>query len=575
MKDRRIYFSPAEPTNAAATVISSSSINISWQDASIDEEGFAIERSSNNGSTWVLAHIAQINQTSYFDTGLSANINYRYRLYALHSTGNSTFVEVQAATFALPLAPTSLSAVSISASIIALNWQDASIDEEGFAIERSLANGGSWSGITNVSRNVINYNDTGLIASTHYLYLVYAFNSSSGISSYSNIANSTTLAAAAVPSAPSGLNVFLTPPATLNFSWSDNSNNEEGFTLEYFNESIWRFLLSTQENKTSITFNQFGLNSTIFYSFRVFAFNASIGNSSASNIIQATALAPLSPLILNARAISSSSIILNWTDSSSNEEGFNIEWSSNGTSGWLLSHRASQGSISYTDTDLEAGRTYYYRVQAYNLVGNSSYSPVANATTLIENASLAAPSNLRANASSSSSILLSWTDSSSNEEGFSIERSQGGTTNWVNVDGVGADVVSYEDIGLLSNTVYYYRVKSFIANTDSSFSNIASARTRISGIIGTSNTGTAGQSVDVSNGTSTTDLSTGVSERINATAPEILEGQVRRGKILFIGIMIVILAVLCVLLYLAWYLWHPHEQESVWGHAQPINRTVM
>jgi hypothetical protein len=36
----------------------------------------------------------------------------------------------------------------------------------------------------------------------------------------------------------------------------------------------------------------------------------------------------------------------------------------------------------YLDTGLQASKTYYYRVWAYNAVGNSDYSNIASVTTL-------------------------------------------------------------------------------------------------------------------------------------------------------------------------------------------------
>lgn len=88
-----------------------------------------------------------------------------------------------------------------------------------------------------------------------------------------------------------------------------------------------------------------------------------------------------------------------------------------------------------------------------------------------------APTNLSATAASSSQIDLAWTDNSSNEDGFKIERSTDGT-NFSQIATVGSNTVSYSSTGLSANTTYYYRVRAYNTGGDSNYSNTASATTR-------------------------------------------------------------------------------------------------
>jgi hypothetical protein len=87
----------------------------------------------------------------------------------------------------------------------------------------------------------------------------------------------------------------------------------------------------------------------------------------------------------------------------------------------------------------------------------------------------AAPSNLSATAISQAQINLSWTDNSSNESGFKIERWDG--SKWQQIGTVGANVTIYSDTGLTCNTTYYYQVRAYNASGDSANSNTASATT--------------------------------------------------------------------------------------------------
>ena len=76
---------------------------------------------------------------------------------------------------------------------------------------------------------------------------------------------------------------------------------------------------------------------------------------------------------------------LGWTDNATNETGFAVERSLNGTSGWTqvatLGVHTGTGSMSCTDTNLTAQTIYYYRVKATGSGGDSAYAGPVNATT--------------------------------------------------------------------------------------------------------------------------------------------------------------------------------------------------
>lgn len=84
------------------------------------------------------------------------------------------------------------------------------------------------------------------------------------------------------------------------------------------------------------------------------------------------------------------------------------------------------------------------------------------AEEIINTITLNAPTNLTATAVSTSQIDLAWTDNSSIEDGFSIERSPNGVTGWTEIATVGANITVYSDTGLASSTTYFYRVRAFL-----------------------------------------------------------------------------------------------------------------
>lgn len=97
----------------------------------------------------------------------------------------------------VPSAPTNCSASAQAGLQISVSWTDASNNEDGFRLERSVS-GGAYASLTTLAAGATSYVDTGLIDGTQYSYRVVAYNTV-GDSAPSNNASAT-----AVVSAPVG-----------------------------------------------------------------------------------------------------------------------------------------------------------------------------------------------------------------------------------------------------------------------------------------------------------------------------------------------------------------------------------
>jgi titin len=86
---------------------------------------------------------------------------------------------------------------------------------------------------------------------------------------------------------------------------------------------------------------------------------------------------------LSANAVSKSQINLQWADRSDNETGFEIERSTDNVR-FSRIKTVNANVTTYINTNLTAGKTYWYRVNAKNGVGDSTYSNTASATTPLQ-----------------------------------------------------------------------------------------------------------------------------------------------------------------------------------------------
>src|SRR6266849_3400570 len=409
---------PTAPSNLVATAASGAQINLSWT-ASTDNvgvTGYRVERCQGAGCS-IFVQIATPTGTTYSDSGLQASTSYSYRVRATDAAGNlSAYSNTASATtlVAPPAAPSNLVATAASSSQINLSWTNNASNQTGFKVERST-DGTTFTQIATTAATATTYSDAGLLPSTQYFYRVRATNSG-GDSAYSNTASATTLAAP--PVAPSNLVATAASSSQINLSWTNNASNQTGFKVERSPDGTTFTQIATTA-ATATTYSDAGLLPSTQYFYRVRATNSG-GDSAYSNTASATTLAapPAAPSNLVATAASSSQINLSWTNNASNQTGFKVERSTDGTTFTQIATTAATATT-YSDGGLLPSAQYFYRVRATNSVGDSAYSNTASATTLV--APPAAPSSLVATAASSSQINLSWTNNASNQTGFKVE----------------------------------------------------------------------------------------------------------------------------------------------------------
>jgi|GEM_PF-115444 len=317
-----------------------------------------------------------------YDGQLTGVYDYADNALALADTAPlvSTWRESQAPL--LPISPSDLVASVQGYDRIDLSWSDAAL-EEGYQLERSIDGGQSFVLIASLAADSVSYSDTGLAAETGYIYRLSAFNSA-GVADPSNEAWATTESAPVpAPNAPSALVAQAASDSEIALNWTDNADDETGFELERDSATGWQ-LIATLAADTG-TYTDQGLEAETAYAYRIRA----TGNGGPSEYSAAVSVVtdpapvypPAAPADLSASAVSESAIQLSWSDQALDEDGFEIERSSDGGQSWTAVASLSADQTGYDDDGLAAETFYLYRVRAYGQGGESAWSDTAGAAT--------------------------------------------------------------------------------------------------------------------------------------------------------------------------------------------------
>jgi alpha-tubulin suppressor-like RCC1 family protein/transcriptional regulator CtsR len=274
------------------------------------------------------------------------------------------------------------------------------------------------------------------------------------------------------PEAPSNLTAIVISSTQINIYWTDNSKVEQGFKIESREGGTGAYTQIATVGINSASYSDTGLLVNTVYYYRIRAYN-SAGDSSYSPEANATTpflpSAPTTPTALTASTISSTQINLSWTEVT-NTIGYRLERKFGAGGVYEQIATTAVDVIIYNDTTVTPSWTYYYRVRAYNAVGESGYSPEANATT----APPSAPTALTATAFSYTHIDLSWTNVAG-EIGYQIERKLGAGGVYALLATTATDVVTYNDTIVVPLTTYYYRVRAWNGCGNSGYSPVADA----------------------------------------------------------------------------------------------------
>lgn len=266
---------------------------------------------------------------------------------------------------------------------------------------------------------------------------------------------------------------------TINYQAADGSSGQGlSFYELYVNKTfVKKYTQNTDGTNPTIYLEVDStlIHTRINYSLKVFN---TIGKSKESklqeNIFVKDKL-PAAPSNLLLTRINDFSVTLKWNDNSKNEISFEL-WRRDLGNGTVVEYRKVKtlpvNTISTTDGNLSPYIDYFYKVRAVNESGTSDYSNEISTSSLP-----GGPWNLKAEATGTNLVRLTWVDFTINELGFQIERTDPSTNNYKVLAITGPNVTEYIDNSVTASNSYKYRVAYFTQTTQSGYSNEVSIST--------------------------------------------------------------------------------------------------
>ncbi len=414
------------PSNLQLEQLSVSSVKLTWEDNCSFEDGFKIDKKTNT-QEWTLNYKTVNSNTIYWnDTIVKPYQNIQYRIFAYKDNQNSLNTEKAISIEFSP--PSNLTFYMPTPTSIKLTWDDNTIGENGFKIDKKVGNN-PWQIMTgDTDADINNWIDSDIAFGSVIKYKVYAFYN--GINSEA-ISNEIT---ATIPP-PSNFHITQTDITQATLNWSDQCGFEEGFKIDKkIGNSAWEFeIVSLVQNTTEWIDNNAVFGETNYY--RVYSiyneFESSKTEANVSFILQA-------PSSLDLLRTDITQVKLLWNDESTFEEGIKIDRKI-GSNNWEIGYGEVNGNIEiWYDNYAVFGQNNKYRIYAVNGQYNSN-----NIESSI-NIGLDSPSNMELQQLDATKVKLTWNDNSNFEDGFKIERKVG-SGNWGIIGNTSANVDTWTD----------------------------------------------------------------------------------------------------------------------------------
>nr|WP_144049974.1 fibronectin type III domain-containing protein [Halorubrum sp. C191] len=230
-------------------------------------------------------------------------------------------------------------------------------NEDGYRVYRDTSAGVNRTQaneVADLSANTESYTDTGLTDSTEYHYVIEAY-------TVDDTATTAEASATTIPAAPSGTGLDTSTRGEVTVSWTDNSQNEDGYRM-YRSQSDSGYTQVADLGANTTSYTDTGLEDGEEYWYYVEAY---VGSKTASGA-SVSAVTPL-PSASSLAAVESAQdeATASWSNEDNSSDGsIAVERSTDGFSSvTTVASGLSPSTTSYVDTTVEGTETYAYRIE--------------------------------------------------------------------------------------------------------------------------------------------------------------------------------------------------------------------
>ncbi len=461
----KVVTPPISPDSLSMSSRNTTSVQITWNDNSANETGYEVYYSTDGVNFSKIATLSS-GATSYAHTGLTEGRTYYYKVRAYKKDGTDISYSQWSDTIpitVLPLPPQSVSA-SREGQNIKVSWQDASSNEKGYVVMRSLDNS-TWTQVASVGADVESFLDTTVSEATEYYYLVKAWAGFGAGSSYAESSpsylNGTVISA---PNNPSilAIDFFYNGTRNIEIQVNDTSSAEDGFEVWRMEENAasWELVanLSSFSGTGSFNWTDADLPEGKIFHYKVRSFVVDgadrIHSVYSNEVVQATS--PFEVTNLTVSQGDGITIQLNWTCPSVGEDGFKV-YRSLDNSTWSLLAVLGEDTGSYLDSSTSESTEYFYYVVSF-LDGEESSpayaGPVWSRPYPISSFEVSSVNGTQ-------QLELSWVRGSSKTDYARVYRKSEAGSNYTLV--YEGNALSFTDSSLNEGEKYFYCISSYCA----------------------------------------------------------------------------------------------------------------
>ncbi|MBE7177544.1 MAG: fibronectin type III domain-containing protein [Mucilaginibacter polytrichastri] len=402
---------PNAPTKVAAVAQGYDKVRITWTDESTDEKGFEIYRSETSGGTFTIVGKTAANVVTFTDATVNSGTRYFYKVRAISAGGESDS--------------------SGAAQEIALGFNSNYTDSSGFDRTASGNNSPSFatSPIKEGSHSILlnGTNNSVTIGGTNSGYLHTALTERTvslwfypknltGTRMLLDIGSNTN--GIALRTVSSGLQMAIAGNSSRrSYAYATNLslNTWYHIAIVYKNNTVkwyvngalagsddalpFSSILATTDNSrigTTITTNAFNVTTVTYASGNVDAFQVydaamaakdvtalfGLQNFTSTALTSAAPALPTVPANFTASNVSTDRVQLKWTASQAGQQ-YAVYRSIGDTTSYVKIWQDTSAAGTYTDYQLYEATTYFYKLKAVNVSGESAFTSAITATTTV------------------------------------------------------------------------------------------------------------------------------------------------------------------------------------------------